>query len=54
LDANRRAALYDEICDLGAQAWMTGTGPELFDTIATRAQMYEVTEEAGTSVISAR
>lgn len=54
LDANRRAALYDEICALGAQAWMTGTGPELFDTIATRAQMYEVTEEAGTSVISAR
>ena len=27
LDAGRRAALYDEICALGAQAWMTGTGP---------------------------
>jgi len=54
LDATRRAALYDEICALGAQAWMTGTEPELFDTITTRAQMFEVTEEAGTSVISAR
>lgn len=54
LDAGRRAALYDEICALGAQAWMTGTGPELFDTIAARAQMFEVTEEAGTSVISAQ
>jgi DNA replication and repair protein RecF len=29
LDAGRRAALYDEIAALGAQAWMTGTGPEL-------------------------
>ena len=54
LDAGRRAALYDEICALGAQAWMTGTGPELFDTIADRAQMFEVTEDAGTSVISAQ
>ncbi len=54
LDASRRAALYDEICALGAQAWMTGTGPELFDSIAARAQMFEVTEEAGTSLISAQ
>lgn len=54
LDAGRRAALYDEICALGAQAWMTGTGPELFDSIADRAQMFEVTEDAGVSVISAQ
>jgi DNA replication and repair protein RecF len=25
LDAGRRAALYDEICALGAQAFLTGT-----------------------------
>ncbi len=31
LDAERRQALYGEIVGLGAQAWMTGTGPELFD-----------------------
>jgi DNA replication and repair protein RecF len=49
LDANRRAALYDEISALGAQAWMTGTGPELFAELGTRAQYLEVTEEAGES-----
>ncbi|SIS82572.1 DNA replication/repair protein RecF [Phaeovulum vinaykumarii] len=36
LDADRRAALYDEICALGLQALMTGTGPELFDALGDR------------------
>lgn len=49
LDADRRAALYDEICDLGAQAWMTGTGAELFEALGVRAQYVEVTEESGIS-----
>lgn len=49
LDANRRAALYDEICALKAQAWMTGTGTELFEELANRAQFIEVTESAGES-----
>ncbi|WP_137702612.1 DNA replication/repair protein RecF [Marimonas lutisalis] len=49
LDAERRAALYDEICALGAQAWMTGTGPELFEELGNRAQRLEVTEENGIS-----
>ena len=31
LDADRRAALYEAVAGLGAQAWMTGTGPELFE-----------------------
>ena len=44
LDATRRAALYDEIVALGAQAWMTGTGPELFAELGNRAQYIEVTE----------
>lgn len=44
LDSNRRAALYDEICALNAQAWMTGTGAELFEELGNRAQHYEVTE----------
>ncbi|MGR3502089.1 DNA replication/repair protein RecF [Pseudaestuariivita sp.] len=52
LDAGRRAALYDEICELGAQAWMTGTGPELFDAFDGRAQLVEVTEADGISAIS--
>ena len=54
LDAVRRAALYDEICALGAQAWMTGTGPELFAELGARAQHVQVTEEGGTSRVEAR
>lgn len=53
LDATRRAALYEEICALGSQAWMTGTGPELFAELGTRAQHFDVTEEAGRSILSA-
>lgn len=52
LDAGRRAALYDEICDLRAQAWMTGTGPELFDAFGDRAERLYVSENNGTSEIS--
>mgnify|MGYP001327668413 CR=1 FL=1 len=51
LDATRRAALYDEICALGAQAWMTGTGPELFGELGARAQQLEVREEGGQSFV---
>ncbi len=46
LDADRRAALYDEICALQAQAWMTGTGSELFEDLGDRAQHFEVSETA--------
>jgi DNA replication and repair protein RecF len=52
LDATRRAALYDEICALGAQAWMTGTGPELFSELGDRAQHIHVTDIAGISQIT--
>ena len=52
LDAGRRAALYDEICALGAQAMMTGTGPELFDALGPRAQVFEVTETGGRSTVT--
>ncbi|MCT4555175.1 MAG: DNA replication/repair protein RecF [Pelagimonas sp.] len=51
LDAGRRAALYDEICALGAQAWMTGTGPELFAELGVRAQHLEVIDEDGQSQV---
>ena len=50
LDAARRKALYDEICALNAQAWMTGTGAELFEDLSDRAQYIEVTEEDGESI----
>jgi len=52
LDADRRAALYDEICALGAQAWMTGTGAELFTDLGARAQRIEVHDQGGTSTIA--
>ncbi|PWE32382.1 DNA replication/repair protein RecF [Maritimibacter sp. 55A14] len=52
LDADRRAALYDEIAALGAQAWMTGTGRELFADLGGRAQFLEVTAENGDSRIT--
>lgn len=51
LDAGRRAALYDEICALGAQAFMTGTGPELFAELGTRAAHFVVRDEGGNSDI---
>lgn len=51
LDAARRAALFDEITALGSQAFMTGTGPELFDALGPRGQYVEVTDSAGTSVV---
>jgi len=49
LDAGRRAALFDEICTLGCQAWMTGTGAELFAELAGRAQHVAVSEVDGHS-----
>jgi DNA replication and repair protein RecF len=52
LDAGRRAALYDEICALGAQAFLTGTGPELFDDLEGRAQILQVIEKNGLSEVT--
>ncbi len=51
LDADRRAALYDEICALGAQAWMTGTGAELFEAMGERALYLEVSDDGGISSV---
>jgi DNA replication and repair protein RecF len=49
LDAERREALYDAVTALGAQAWMTGTGPELFEGLGDRAQRLAVSESGGAS-----
>ncbi len=51
LDEGRRAALYDEICALGAQAFLTGTGPELFHGMTDRAQTLQVIERNGLSEV---
>lgn len=51
LDAGRRAALYDELRGLGAQAWMTGTDAELFAELGGGAMYLEVAESGGLSEI---
>lgn len=52
LDPARRAALYDEICTLDAQAVMTGTEPSLFDTLGGRGQHLTVSERDGQSEVT--
>jgi DNA replication and repair protein RecF len=47
LDAGRREALYGAVARLGVQAWMTGTGAELFDGLD--AQRLRVSEAGGES-----
>jgi len=44
LDAVRRAALIDELCQLKGQAWLSGTDRSLFDHFGDRAQFFEITE----------
>ncbi len=44
LDEYRRAALFDEILVLGAQAWMTGTDAIAFQSLGDRAQYFDVDE----------
>src|SRR5262249_12483109 len=42
LEADRRAALFDELLALPGQAWLTGTDANLFEAFGARAQMVEV------------
>ncbi len=52
LDTDRRAALFDEICALECQAWMTGTEVDLFGPLGPRAQYVEVRQNAGESIVT--
>lgn len=54
LDPARRAALYDALCALGAQAFLTGTEASLFADLGARAQHYLVTEGPQGSELSER
>jgi DNA replication and repair protein RecF len=45
LDANRRAALFEEILALGSQVWLTGTDKGLFAPLEGRAAFFAI--EAG-------
>jgi len=44
LDDVRRAALMDELLELGSQAWMTGTDRQLFEAASSCTEIYEVTD----------
>lgn len=52
LDEHRRAALYDEICALDAQALMTGTEPELFTALGSRGRTLRVHDQDGISQVA--
>ncbi|WP_430465951.1 DNA replication/repair protein RecF [Tabrizicola sp.] len=52
LDISRRAALYDEICALGAQAIMTGTEAALFEAMGDRGSVVTIRDDNGVSRIS--
>lgn len=42
LDEGRRSALFERLLDLGGQVWMSGTDSILFDSIARKAQFFDV------------
>lgn len=42
LDRDRRAALFDELCAMGNQTWMTGTDASLFSALGSRAEAFHV------------
>ena len=44
LDEHRRDALFEEITAMGAQAWMTGTDPNLFSSLGAAAQYFSVAD----------
>lgn len=52
LDGDRRAALYDEVCALDAQTFMTGTDAALFAALGVRARHFQVSEAEGISSLS--
>ena len=42
LDERHRGALFEQVLDLGAQAWFTGTVPDLFAPLKQTAEFYTV------------
>ncbi|MTJ82525.1 MAG: DNA replication/repair protein RecF [Telmatospirillum sp.] len=49
LDQTRRAALFDELCVLGAQSWLTGTDRSSFAELGERGQFFDVHDGRVTS-----
>jgi DNA replication and repair protein RecF len=48
LDRDKLKALFEELCALGAQAWLSGTDAETFAPLLGRAQFFRVADGAVT------
>ncbi|WP_240796850.1 DNA replication/repair protein RecF [Terasakiella sp. SH-1] len=46
LDEDRRTALFEAIRAMGAQAWMTGTDRDMFNSLSGHANFFEVSKAA--------
>ena len=53
LDPGRRAALYQRLLDSGAQVWLTGTEPALFESLGETAQYFHVADGHLTTITGA-
>ncbi len=52
LDGERRCLLYDELCNLNLQVFLTGTDINIFRDLKGRAKYYEVVAKSGESICS--
>ena len=50
LDEKRRHSLFEEIIELGSQAWMTGTDLSDFLSLRNRAQFYNIDDGIVTEI----
>jgi DNA replication and repair protein RecF len=44
MDNKRLANLFDQISDIGSQAWLTGTSPEFFSHISDKTDIFEIND----------
>ena len=44
MDNKRLANLFDQITDIGSQAWLTGTSPEFFSYISDKTDIFEISD----------
>jgi DNA replication and repair protein RecF len=44
MDNRRLANLFDQISDIGSQAWLTGTSPEFFSHISDKTDIFEISD----------
>ena len=45
LDSHRRACLFDDLLNSGAQLWMSGTEKSIFAPLRSKAQFFHVSED---------